>query len=314
MIDIESWLWRHFGDLRPYGSPQSDWRVDCPFCGQRGHGDDVKGHLHVSIHKEACHCFRCDYSASWVRLVMDCTGLDYYHALGELYVKPNPGQFEDLPELLLRPKKFAQEATLPQPYTLPADFIPLWQGDGGEHKPILDMLRAYMQQRRFPASSWERYNLGYVPTVGPRVYIPVEGDYWQARSIFHWMKPKYIGPAVDNGNVLSNWVSLQLYDEIVITEGVFSGMAVGPNHVALVGKNATPGKVRRLVQAPVSHYIITVEPEAVREMMRLADELTGAGKRVTLWQYEHGDPADSKPSGIRAYDFEAKLRMLLTGT
>lgn len=306
MFDIEDFLFRQF-DPVPYGHPQSDWRMDCPFC------NDSKGHLHVAISKQTCHCFRCDYSATWLGLVMDITGLPYYKALGELYVIPNPRDWDRVSELLAsssaEPKNSLSKADL----SLPEGFIPLWEGDGAGAKFTLDMVRGYLQRRHIFADDWERYSLGYVPTVGPRVFIPIEGDYWHARAIFPWQEPKYIGPqGIPSETVLSHSVSLYMYDEVVITEGVFSGISIGPNHVSLVGKNPTPGKVARLVQAPVKHYIITVESGADEPMLALADQLVAADKRVTVWKYEHGDPADSKPTYMKAYDFGTKIEMLLS--
>lgn len=305
MFDVTDFLFRQF-DPVPYGHPQSDWRVNCPFC------NDSSKHLHVAISKQTCHCFRCDYSATWIRLVMDVTGLPYHKAIGELYVKPNPRDWDKLGELLSSESSDVQKGPLATRYALPDDFIPLWTGDGAGHKFVLDMVRGYLQRRHIMADDWERYSLGYVPSIGPRVFIPIEGEYWQARAIFPWQEPKYLGANIPTENVLSQSVSLEIYDEVVVTEGVFSGISIGPNHVSLVGKNVTPGKLRRLMDAPVSHYILTVEPDADRSMMELADKLLAVGKRVTIWKYAHGDPADSLPIYKKNYDFTTKISMLLS--
>src|SRR5690606_31093913 len=108
-----------------------------------------------------------------------------------------------------------------------------------------------------------------------------------------------------------NCISLQTYDEIVITEGVLSGIAVGSNHVALVGKNPTREKIQRLIAAPVSRYIITIEPEALEAMLFLARQLRAAGKEVILWNYEEGDPADSQPAQVAAYNFATEVQLKL---
>ena len=95
MRDIQDFLYRYADNVKPYGGG-TDLRVDCPFCDDRVGDSDTGQHLHVSLSKETCHCFRCEYSRSWIGLIMDMTGLDYIHALGELYTAPNPVDFDTI--------------------------------------------------------------------------------------------------------------------------------------------------------------------------------------------------------------------------
>ena len=82
--DIESFVTRNFDDYRYYGNPVSDIQVCCTQC------EDTKYHLHINLDssKPVVHCFRCGYSANWIKFVMNVSGLSYWNAVGELYVIP----------------------------------------------------------------------------------------------------------------------------------------------------------------------------------------------------------------------------------
>lgn len=307
MLSIQPFLDENFDDQRLYGNPASDVVIRCPFCSRRYGTPDDKGKLYVSIKKQVVHCFRCDYSATWVGFVCDYIGCDYLLAYKELYVRPNPKQFSDLPDLLFRRKDKELSESF-RKISLPHDFVELISQ---ENFRLVKVARAYAKKRGFGRSYWKRYNLGVAESVGWRIVIPIEDDYWQARGMMDWIEPKYINPEVQSTHYIFNSFALKWYDEVVVTEGAFSAMAVGENAIALVGKTLPPEKMERLVQSDVERFIITVEPNAFRSMMKLADRLVGVGKVVTLWNYDSGDPADGSSHTEHLYNFKTKLSFLI---
>lgn len=305
MREIEDFLRRNFDEVIIYKSG-TDLRVNCPFCATNTGSEDLGQRLYVSQVKETCHCFRCEYSNSWIGLIMDVTGMDYVHALGEVYSAPNPVRLDDLRKALRSRKDFHVEFA-----TLPHDFRLL---SGPERSPLQVAAKNYLRKRGFGMDYWHKYNLGVAESLGYRVIIPIEDGYWQARAIFKFLQPKYVNPGTESRNVLFNADALISYDEVVICEGAFSSMAVGDNSIALIGKTATDGKVQRLRKSKVRHFIITIEPGAGRAMVTLADALKGYGKAVTVWQYEDGDPADSTKFTEKSYDLRTKLKILMDET
>jgi len=310
MREIQDFLYRNFDQVIQYGGG-TDLRVDCPFCSTRTGSDDIKQHLHVSLAKETCHCFRCEYSKSWIGLVMEVTGLSYAHALGEIYAVPNPVNFDRLKERLKDEHEFKEVYP-----NLPADFTLLKRGitkrlDSGT---LIGRALHYLKKRGFKPEVYEKYGLGVASSVGYRVIIPIEDNFWQARSLYPFLKPKYMNPEVTSRELLFNSRALDLYKEVVICEGAFSSMAVGDNSVALVGKNPTAEKLDRLRQSRVKHFIVTIEEGAQRSMVTLADALKGFGKEVTVWLYDRGDPADSTAYKEKPYDLKTKIQILFDGT
>jgi len=298
MFSIEPFVQRNFDDVRVYGNPITDLRVNCPQC------NDEKHHLHISIIKEVVHCFRCGYSANWFKFVMDITGYPYWRAVGELYNKPRMIDFNDIvSRVVVKPGEVLK---MLDDFELPEDFINIVQGKG----LIANSARYYLRRRGFDQWYWNKYNLGLADSIPARVIIPIEHGYWQGRKIFEWQDPKYLNPKEPARNILFNAIALKSYDEVVITEGAFSAMAVGDNSVALIGKEPIKEKIERLIDSEVQKFIVTIEPEAFPTMGKLADVLSRAGKEVVLWKYTVGDPAD--PSGTYIeMEYSLKSRILL---
>ena len=299
--DIQSWIYRWFPEVVEY-KDGSDLRVNCPFCVGRYGKEDSKYKLHISLHKQTCHCFRCGYSATWVRLVIDATGLPYYRAVGELYAAPSVKKFDDIRGAIdgtALVKRVQPEVTFPFNYRL------LYSST--QPSQLVTAARHYMLKRGLGINHWERYSLGVSEDIGLRVIIPVEKDYWQARAIFPFMEPKYLNPKSDSADYIFNPSALTLYNEVVVCEGAFSAMSVGWNAIALLGKG-TAAKVDRIARSPVSNIIVALDSDARREAVDLASTFKRAGKNVTIWKYTEGDPADSEPASVVSYNFQSEVR------
>jgi hypothetical protein len=102
-----------------------------------------------------------------------------------------------------------------------------------------------------------------------------------------------------------------LYDEVVICEGAISAMAVGYNAIALIGKEIPDEKLQRLINSSVSTFIIALEKNAWRTIQKLADALHAAGKKVIIWKFTVGDPADPVNDFIEM-EYNMKNRIMLS--
>lgn len=309
MLNIEDFLWRNFDAVFAFRNPPTDWRVDCPFCPDRVGKHDTKAHLHIGIDNRVVHCFRCDYTASWIKFVMDFQGVGYARALSELYTVPSPANFEKVRSEFLPVVTPDQRQCASKELILPDGYIPLTSKDF-----LARMARIYMKRRGFSRQICEKYRLGVSHDLGLRVIIPIEANYWQARALFPFIQPRYTGPAdVNSRALLFNAKALDLYDEVVVCEGPISAMAVGDNAIALVGKNPTKEKIKRLLASPVKHFIITIESEAELSMLRLSDALASYDRRVTVWRYDgDDDPASTSVHSVQPYDLKTKLTILLS--
>jgi hypothetical protein len=192
-------------------------------------------------------------------------------------------------------------------FDLPKDFQLLSMAKS----PLATRARRYLRTRGMGGTVWKRHNLGISDSVGYRVIIPIEKGYWQARRLFSWLEPKYLNPSEPATDILFNAPALEMYDEVVVCEGFFSAIAVGDNAIALIGKEPTKEKMARLISSNASSFIIALEAGAFLSMGKLADALRRAGKQVTIWKYETGDPADNNNYEEIPYNLKAKVSMLL---
>lgn len=312
MLDVRNFVHNNFSYVIDKGDELS---VDCPFCIHRYGKYDGQQKLQISANnrKQVCHCWRCDYASNWVTLVRDVTGLSYIQAMGLLYVVPKPVLSEsDVRAHLYKNDVFVEPVLYDDSLVMPVGFRLLTDVRGNCLE--LNHIKNYLRRRRFDETYWDKYQLGWVSNSW-RVYIPIEGDFWQARSTLSWVQPKYMSP--DNSNAeraIFNYNALQMYDEIVVCEGAFSAMAVGDNAIALMGKNPTKTKIRRLLDTDIAKFILTLEKRAW-SMLQLADALEQDGRHVEIWEYVDGkDPADGgAPNTVREYTFENRVRYLLSG-
>lgn len=296
-LDIEVFLERHFDVIENYNRKRTDVRVDCPFCEELYGTGDYKQHLHVSVVKPVVHCFRCGYSGHWVRFVMDMTGKSYAFALGELYVVPKPRDVDNIWEKFEHRKEKNQSPVLKN-QVLPKGFEQIL----GNPSPVARLAKRYLKRRGFKTSQWRRYNLGISPEYPSRIIIPIEGELWQARAITEWAKPKYINPEIEARHYIFNPVALNTYEEVVVTEGAFSAMAIGDNAIALVGKETPPEKLQRLLRSNVVRFSVALDADAGDASADLASRLHRGGKRVDVWIYEQGDPADGGKFDVMQFD------------
>jgi DNA primase len=294
MLDISDFLYRQFDDVR---ETENDFHICCPFC-----DSDEKYHLAIAKEKQAVHCFKCGYKGSWIKFVIDRTGLPYFLALAELYRTPKIRE-DSYKELFQHSGKVFRD-TLKD---LPTDFEGVLEGEG----IMFSRARKYLRRRGISKELWKFYNLGVCQETHPyRVVIPVEYGYYQARAMLKWMEPKYINPDVEARDYIFNSQALELYDEVPVLEGAFSAMAIGKNAVALIGKEPVKEKVERLVNSSVKRFCIGLDYDAARWTVMLADKLSRAGKEVAMWNFQDArDPADGGVYEELSYDLKNILYM-----
>jgi hypothetical protein len=83
------------------------------------------------------------------------------------------------------------------------------------------------------------------------------------------------------------------YNEVVITEGVFSAIAVGDDAVGTYGKNITDVQIMMLVKASFDQYIIALDGDARKDAVQLAQALVARRCNVSLVEFDYDEDPDS---------------------
>lgn len=311
-----SWVYERFDSVL---QTDTDLRVPCPFCEARIGHEDGDHHLYISIVKNAVHCFRCEYSASHVGLIMDIDACSYGHAAAQVYRSTSvlASQLDELCQRgLWEDDVDAVSATRVAIDDMPSEFIPFTEAlkvTSGYISKACDLCCKYLRQRGILDEAIY-YGLGmwnHAAGYG-LIVIPIERGFWQERSVFP-RKPKYMSPKMPKEDRLFNWRALDLYDSVIITEGALSAMSIsGRNAVALIGKDATEEQIARLIKAKPTHYIVALDADATSNALKLADRLYRAGKAVNIRQYAYGDPNSCNKYHDMVYGWSTRIAMMLS--
>lgn len=319
-MNMEYWLEARFGDVG-LTSDREDLRVNCPFCKARNGRADVKRHLYVSLVKPVAHCFRCSWKGHWLSLVMSVEGCSYADALGYMVAPSiNVAEFDNPISRLYSPRGLINVKNV---VSMPDGFRMLTLTRDGATLEGMAIYN-YVRQRLYGVSRKFGYHkqfitdiFGWIPGSN-RVWILIDENWWQGRTIVN-AEPKYLSPpwpigdSLWNGGALKGWRRrkgmFESFNEIVICEGVFSAMHVGPNAVALCAKTSTVAQTKRIAGTRVQKIIIMLDADAADESYKLARDLVSAGYagELVIHHLCKGDPCDGLKGDAVAYGFRSQL-------
>jgi len=236
-----------FDDYRESGD---DIRVCCPFCPTRGRSVDKEFKLYINPVRNVTHCFRCEYSGRADVMFPQLVAFD----ISTETKKPESTDLEPLPHCVeiskLSTTSLAYEyATLVRGFTL------------SELQNKVFFCEDYCK----PDSHGSDYSFG------PRLIFPFYqfGLYkgFQARTIWKNTEPKYIGASgMKKKNVLYNFdIAFSQKEELIITEGPFDSIRVGPTSVALLGKAISDEQLRLVQLGDFKKIIVLLDPGTKKE-------------------------------------------------
>jgi len=144
-----------------------------------------------------------------------------------------------------------------------------------------------------------------------RIIMPEIEDgamvFWQARA-YTGRKPKYVSPVGERDGHIWNFARVRdLYDEVRIAEGIFSGIACGDEGVGMYSYNYLPGQARMLAEADFKKYTIIFDGQlqAYEATERLAQDLMMLGvdeERIYVAPLPFGyDPDDLGAARMAVY-------------
>lgn len=304
-------------DVLPTGVDE-EVRICCPFCKDVLGRPDTKHHLYVNLAKDLFICYRCDTRGHVSRLLGPGDGTDPltedWHAKVLSLLEP-PEESGTAP----RSGTDSEEARLPGGTT------PVRPGS---------LAARYLAARGITPFTIQRYGMRDWPEAH-RVVIPTVRDgtveFWVARS-YVGDEPKYLNPnhRIHGGslrrNVLFGYDQARGQKQVILTEGVFSALAIGPHAVASFGKVVTDAQIRLLASLRAEDYVVALDADAAREAWAVAERIhervpPRASVRVVSWEGlpPESDPAEVDPDviqerirGARPFDWNALVLHYLT--
>jgi len=288
-FDARAFVARHGGYKESPSPSSSEYLLPCPYC-----SSDRLRWNHPT--KQLWICWGCRRTGSTLDLVQALEKLDLLEAMRyveKLYVGGD-ASLELTPLVVARPVRSIGDLPA-MPWPTGVDVL----ADVDAHR----FAWRYLAKRGVSAATALSYRVGIGRFGRLEKYLvfPCYQDgrlvYWQARATWdppaqlypaqrkEWIKenhfrktlnPVSVGENATAADVLFNYDRACQSQHVVINEGPFDAMQVGPHAVALLGKSASDGKInllRRMRAARYTVYLDRGEAEA-KAAMKLAGELS----------------------------------------
>lgn len=259
-------------------------QFDCPFCG-RGSG---KFHMGYRISGAYVNCWRCGRH-------------DLYETLKELLDVSYPVLKEIIDDLRSRTSSVPRSES--RTHRRRELLIPKEVG------PMLRVHRDYLRARGFnprkTARLWGLQGIGLARRLAWRIFIPIHSGgrlvSWTTRAIGK-TKARYITcPAeyelIDHRTILFGEDYCR--DSVVVVEGLFDAMRIGPGAVAALGTNISADQIMKLAKYPSRCICFDNEPQAQRKARRVAEQLSVFPGRTVVVCLDAKDAAEASEREIR---------------
>jgi hypothetical protein len=236
-FNIEGYLKEQAVEYRKHDSEDhNEFAINCPSCVERGEDrEDTKLRLWVNPDRGAFYCYNCHWTGLLPRFIMKMSKVQYHDAIKILRGK----DMDSLDHLNLKlfdeAVEFDDEDIELKEVEMPFGYEPI----EGPHP--------YLEKRGVPweyaaDNDWGLCRVGYCKD---RIIVPNYMNnklvFWQAR----WAGDdgagkdfkKVLNPkGVSARHVVFNFDAAKEFEEIVICEGFFDAVKVGPHAVATNGK------------------------------------------------------------------------------
>jgi hypothetical protein len=175
---------------------------------------------------------------------------------------------------------------------------------------LLPCHRAYLKQRRFNPDSlvrlWQLRALGLSPRLPWRIFIPVlrsgKTVSWTTRSISDSHPRRYIN-ADKKEEIISPKRLLFGEDfvrhSVIVCEGPFDVMRIGPGAVATMGLAYTRTQVSRIARFPIRVLCFDNEPDAQKRANKLCADLQVYPGKTSVVEIDAKDPGSASPREVR---------------
>jgi len=304
-----------FGYYRITGGG-SDIEVVCPYCKKKkgSHYSNRKFSISLVSHKLGLvNCWVCGYSSK-----------NLLHTLKIFFPSHLQTYIENFLDgsNCLNPTKEKEK----QPFILrlPEDFVLL----ATANQKWANIRRAmnYLKERNASSLSdlwyWKMGICTNDKHLLNRIIIPSynlkgEINYYSARAMNKWQKPKYINPEIDREEIIFNELNIDWTQELTLVEGVFDLIKCNDNASCLLGSDLTTDyKLFQEIVKNNTPVALALDPEAFKKTLEIAKLLFEFDIPVRIVQINsrQGDVGkltkrDFKNLLIQAKPFDMKFRL-----
>ena len=199
---------------------------------------------------------------------------------------------------------------------LPDEYKPMWVKS---NSPIYKHALKYLKSRGVSQDDMIKYSIGYCEDglYSNRIIIPSYDDegklnFFIGRDIFD-SKLKY-----RNSPTPKDIIGFELFvnweEPILLVEGALDAITSKVNSIPLFGKTIMNNLKRKILEKKVKTLYVALDNDAVKDSMKIVEELMNEGKKVHMIKLTEKDPNDigyEKVTDIKNSTNETSFRELV---
>jgi len=262
---------------------KGNYAFKCPFC--QHHKNKLEINCVTNEKSEnPWHCWVCEVKGKTIKSL-----------LKQLDSPPNK-----IAELNMIIVPTYTEQKIKNDIALPKEFISLVDIDNLDRVTSLEAKRAirFLKKRNITHEDIVKYNIGFCYD-GPykdRVIIPSYDEngninYFIARAFIDGIQ-KYKNPPINAKSAIGWELYINWDAPIILCEGMFDALTIKRNVIPLFGKIIHEKLMKKLVRSTVNRIYIALDPDAIKNALKYAQELMTYGKEVYLVELDGKDASD----------------------
>lgn len=256
----------------------------CPFHTSNPPGKkNFEVNLNTNDKKEnKWHCWGCDAKGKTIKSLFT-------------QLKVNDNKMSELNMIIVPGQK--EEKVVSDIISLPKEFISLIDISKLDKVTSLEAKRAirFLKKRNITIEDIIKYNIGFCcdGVYKDRVIIPSYDEngilnYFIARAFIDGIQ-KYKNPPIDAKSAIGWELYVNWDAPIILCEGMFDALTIKRNVIPLFGKIIHEKLMKKLVCSSVNRIYIALDPDAIKNSLKYAEELMAYGKEIYLVELDGKD-------------------------
>jgi DNA primase len=260
---------------------KGNYAFKCPFC--QHHKNKLEINCVTNEKSEnPWHCWVCEVKGKTIKSL-----------LKQLDSPPN--KIAELNMIIV--PTYTEQKLKNDTIALPKEFISLVDIGNLDRVTSLEAKRAirFLKKRNITHEDIVKYNIGFCYD-GPykdRVIIPSYDEngninYFIARAFIDGVQ-KYKNPPIDAKSAIGWELYINWDAPIILCEGMFDALTIKRNVIPLFGKIIHEKLMKKLVRSTVNRIYIALDPDAIKNALKYAQELMTYGKEIYLVELDGKD-------------------------
>jgi DNA primase len=260
---------------------KGNYAFKCPFC--QHHKNKLEINCVTNEKSEnPWHCWVCEVKGKTIKSL-----------LKQLDSPPN--KIAELNMIIV--PTYTEQKLKNDTIALPKEFISLADISNLDRVTSLEAKRAirFLKKRNIIHEDIVKYNIGfcYEGSYKDRVIIPSYDEngsinYFIARAFIDGVQ-KYKNPPIDAKSAIGWELYINWDAPIVLCEGMFDALTIKRNVIPLFGKIIHEKLMKKLVRSTVNRIYIALDPDAIKNALKYAQELMTYGKEIYLVELDGKD-------------------------